>query len=504
MLIKGGSKKSITESGSLRFFCMVFVSMLILVELHAVNHIEWEPVDGADHYQIVLRQNGEQVFVTRSDVARLPVLLAPGDYEFRVDVIDPFDNIVVSSSWNPLTILIKEPPFIVDYTPDTLFADESIFLKIRVSGFVSGEKESTRFHIEDNQGIMLPLEIVSFKEHTEGLERWTSVSLASPQQQPSEGSWHLIMTNPSGSTYRVAKAFVLEKRLKPHITRLRPSTLQGGGKDTRITIIATGLEENAEVHFDGPSEIGMTFLKKLNKDSLSYSLDLTQAAHGWYSVTVSNPSGKSDRKDLALKITPPSIDDYEKLEFDTRNPKPLPKYPHSLHIGYMANIPIGESQTFFDEGFLGFKFGYYQKFFNNFIRKIPVLRDMGWGIGFLLSTAPRLQLLVSNTTTYQFILFLGIHYLTSFDSPLNMLLHTAVGVSYSFHNSPDVSRQTNIDEFSLASMDTLDLIWRIGIGLRIDFTPRFFSIISLDGNLTFYANQPMWSMHPQVEVGLAL
>ncbi len=504
MLIKGISKKSLIESGSRRFSCMVLFSMMILAELHAVNHIEWEPVDGADYYQIVFRQNGEQVFVTRSDAARLPVFLSPGKYEFRVDVIDLFGNIAVSSKWNPLTILLAEQPFIIDNTPDTLFADEKVFLKTRVSGFMSGEKESTRFHIEDDQGTILPLEIVAAEEQAEGSERWTSVSLASARRKPSEGSWNLIMTNPPGSTYRMDEAFVVKRRHKPHITRLSPNALQGGKKYNRITIKATGLEENAEVYFDGPSEIEMTFLEKPDEYSLTYSLDLTQAAYGWYSVAVRNPSGKSDRKHSAFRVQPPSIDDYKELDIDKKNPKPLPKYPRSLNMGYMISIPIGESRTYFDNGLLGFKFGYYQNFFNNLIRKIPVLRDMGWGIGFLLSTTQRLQLSISNVTAYQFILLLGIHYLTPFDFPLNMLLHTAVGVSYSLYNSPDVSRQANIGEISLESMDSIDLVWRIGIGLRIDFTPRIFSILSLDGNLTLYTNNPMWSLHPQFEVGLTL
>jgi len=53
-------------SRSRQIFLILLTFLSAAVVLQAQDKIEWEPVEGADHYRVEIRQDGELILETRS------------------------------------------------------------------------------------------------------------------------------------------------------------------------------------------------------------------------------------------------------------------------------------------------------------------------------------------------------------------------------------------------------------------------------------------------------
>ena len=94
------------ETKRLRFLLFLLTFLSAAVALPAQEKIEWEPVEGADHYRIEIRQDGKLILETRSDKLRIPLFLPPGEYDFLVKVINTFGKIASVGEWSLLKITV--------------------------------------------------------------------------------------------------------------------------------------------------------------------------------------------------------------------------------------------------------------------------------------------------------------------------------------------------------------------------------------------------------------
>lgn len=479
---------------------------MVAAALPAQEKIEWEPVDGADHYRIEIRQNGELVLETRSDESHLPLFLPPGIYDFQVKVINTFGKTASAGEWSPLKITTAVIPFIIDFQPKEIHEGSDHSFRARVSGLVSIAEESTQFILEDAEGKQIQLESEPSALQLETQSgNWDEVILTTRRNNPGQGPWTLVMTNPDGRENRMDSALIVLNRLRPRIRKFSPKEIPAGEIHNMAVLEIAGMETGAIVELTGPSDFQSTLLKDTNDGILEYSLNLQDAETGWYSVRVTNPSGGSDFKEKAFKIlpappTPEEIAAANALKIDDREPRPIPEFPRSLFGGWNFIFPTASTSEYFKNSYAGFSMGFSRNFNNKLIRRIPGLNGLAWEITFIYSyNKTTFPLIDINLNRYNFIL--GVSYVTPFDFPLNLLLRVGSGMGFSIYTSPEHSRDELLGTFRLKDLDSLDFVARFGIGARFDISTRWYVDLSCDFSATFYLSRSAWAIGPRLEGG---
>ena len=345
---------------------MLTASAISLGGLGAADRIEWEPVAGADHYQVEFRQNGVRVALMQRDVPNLPLVLPPGEYEFKVDVIGPFGNAIVSSEWKPLRILASPQPLILDFTPRALYSGDEMSFISRVTGYRGGEKENSTFHLENDAGRKVPLQVENAEERNDGEAPWTEVSLKPNRKVLPAGDWSLVMTNPRREANRMDKALTIQKRLRPRIKRVIPRFLTMGKAYNPLEMKVSGMELDAEILFEGPSDLNVTLLEE-GDGKLHHSLDLTDVEPGRYSITVTNPSGRSHKKKRAFTVMAPKAPPADSLitrvsaRLEKNRPPPHTPIPALTAYRVFDEFPGGGRGNGFRPQFLGFRSDFFSR-----------------------------------------------------------------------------------------------------------------------------------------------
>ena len=474
----------------------------------AQDRIEWEPVDGADHYRVEIRRNGELVLETRSEEAGLPLFLPAGDYEFRVKVINAFDKVASESEWSELRIRAVDVPFIIDLIPAEIHEGERPVFRARVSGYIAGETGS-EFRLENGEGDTISLSVETRTEQTpsDGADApWTEVTLDAGRRYPGEGAWLLVMTNPDGRENLMDPALTVLEKLRPRIRRVTPDEIPAGLQHNTLIVDVDGLEEGALVEFEGPSNISAQLLNKKEKGTLEYSINLQNAEPGWYSVSVTNPSGGEDSKEKAIEVLPRPPTEEElraaaALKIDENQLRALPEHPHAFMLGWNMSFALAEATRYFANDFIGLSVGFSQEFHNDLIRRIPWLDGLGWYAGMVYSrhrTGYPLFDIYCHRVTFE----AGVSYVTPFDFPLNLLVRTGAGPALSVYTSPEYDRDEWIfGYYRLKELDSLDFIARFGLGGRYEISPRWFVDLTVDVTGTFYLSRTVWTLQPRLEGG---
>ena len=230
------------------FLLALLTSLAAAAPLFSQDRIEWVAVEGADHYQVEIRQNDALVLETRSDEAWLPLFLPAGEYRFQVRVINTFGKVASESRWSALTIRAPEIPFIVSMTPNEIHEDGTRVFETRVTGFVpAGESGSgSTFRLENPEEKAIELEVTSHQNAIGGEDdsgAWTSLVLDSGRKNPERGSWTLVMTNPDGRSSRMDSALRVLDRLRPRIRSVSPDRMPAGETHNPLSITIAGLEK---------------------------------------------------------------------------------------------------------------------------------------------------------------------------------------------------------------------------------------------------------------------
>ncbi len=484
----------------------LFVLLLILIigmPLFPEDQVEWQAVEGADHYVIEIRRDGELVLETRSSENSLPLFLPAGVYDFQIRVIDSFGKEGPSSEWKTLTLVAPSVPFAISLYPADIHegADEDFLAK--VSGFVavSDEKEGSTFFLDSEDKKPITLEIIGTNEN----EGWTELTLSTGRTNPELGIWDLTMLNPDSLSSTIAGALEVLPNLKPRIRSVSPGKMDAGLTHNPLSVDISGLEEDAEIFFYGPTPIQPALIAQPEPGSLEYSLNLSEAEAGWYSIRVRNPSGGEAIKEKAFEVMPRPLSDEEltelnALKIDEKESLPLAEHPRALFFGWAVSIPIGETAGFYRTDYVGLTLGYSQSFQNDFFRKLYWLRGLSWDFTFGYT---------NHQTTYpildidlnRFHFLLGLNYVTPYDFPLNLLIKISSGIGISYFTSSEADRNEDLGGIKLSDLDSLDYVMRFGMGGRIDVSKRWFIDILCDVSATFYLSRSAWSVQPKLEGG---
>lgn len=481
-------------------FSLLLINFLMAVSfLTGQNRIEWEPVRGADHYLVEIRGNGRLILETRSDGPGLPQFLPKGIYQLRVSAVNSFGEVVSRSEKITLTISAPEVPFIVDFSPREIHENNKDEFRARVKGLVHTNSAATEFLLEGPGNKRLELEY-AIRDSTDALspDILSEVILKVKDKNPGVGSWNLVMANPDGQTNHMDGALSVLGQWKPRIRRIVPSQFYAGKFHNLITLQGTNIEDGAVIEIDGPSEIKVVALARKDRRALEYSLNLVDAAEGWYSITLTNPSGNSDGMKRAFRVLPPIHD-------ATRKPDSFSKYPHSLSVGWNATRPVGDYYIFDNDGMLGFSIGYSQKFLNSLFRMTPALQSMGWDITFVYThdsyTSETLERADAEILTDWYNLMLGMHYVTPHDGLVHLVLRMGAGIGYNASTYDDVRYQDVVTERNREDFDAIDFVARVSAGVRVDVTPRWYIDLSGDLLAIFYLSRTSLAVQPRIEGG---
>ncbi len=486
------------------FFLLTFLTAA-LSPLSAQEHIQWESVDGADHYEVEIRQDGELVLQTRTGENWLPLFLPAGSYEFQVRVINTFGKTSSESSWSPLLIRGPAIPFVIALSPSEIHEETIRDYTARVSGYVPDTGEGgTLFRLESEDEKPIDLEIETAAEG----EGWTELKLSSGRKDPELGTWKLVMTNPDGRENTMENALEVTPNLRPRIRSVSPNEIPAGKSHNPLNVKIAGLESGADIRFHGPSPVQAALIPGDDGQVLEYSLDLTEAVPGWYSISVTNPSGDSDVKEKAFEVlprplTPEEIAAQHALKIDEKEPLPLADHPRALFFGYAIGFPIGATTEYYNPGWFGLTLGYSQDFHNDFFRKLYWLKGLSWDVTLDITHHQTTYTLYDvELTRIHFLL--GLTYVSPFEFPVNFLLRAASGLGISDFNSPDVGSDEDIGGFTLNDLGSMDYVMKFGAGMRISIGSRWYINVVCDVAATFYLSRSAWVIQPRLEGGWRL
>ena len=477
---------------SSRVYLGLILLGLISSNLSGLEMIQWEAVDGAQYYKIQLRQNGEIIQEAVTQTNSFSHVLPPGDYEYQITVMNVFDDIVSTTDWYPLRIRLLAKPIIIDCTPRQVFLKEKVEFALNVLGYQSDKTENTAFHLENSSGEIINLRVLDAQQNDEDSISYTVILAV--QGQLKIGSWAMIMTQPDKREDRMENAVTVRNKVELQIESISPSVVRVGSPYNHISLTIQGMENEAEIIFNGPSEITATLIQKNDKGLLDYNLNMENAASGWYSVEVRNPSGATQIIKRAIKAEQPIIDIKGNVKQDA-------EYAHSLAGGYSMNFPIAHTTDFFGPGFYGFSVGYAQEIDNRILRQLPILQDFIFEFYAMVNNAHSIQFDSGDINIWQISLIPGLNYTTSFDFPLNVLLRIGLGLSYSLYSLSGSSVNSDNESYDLSERNSLDLVFRFAAGIQTDISKRVFVNLSLNSVNYFYFTKFASFLLPHIEVG---
>lgn len=447
-----------------------------LGSLSAADHIEWEEVEGADYYWVEIKQDDILILETRSDVSHLPLFLPVGDYQFRVSVMNVFGKSVTTSQWYDIKIREATNPFILEISSWSTDSRNHYTFSSRVTGF---QDNKTSFHLEDDAGITIPLEIVNVEKNqdTDG-NSWEKITLKTFKKKPHIGDWFLVMTNPNQHQSRIKTTLSITKSQKTKIIYINPRALYTDTDETISTLEVQGMEPGAEIRFTGTSEIHAVMIKNQENRFLEYRLDTSNAEPGWYSITIANPSGDTVTRDKAFRVFTRSGSRRDNVEDERKDFVLIHDYPRSLSLGYSMDIPVGLATDTFDNNYFTIGARYSQFFFNDIFHHIRALHNLSWGTGLNYS-----QLNQFSQTFIQLHYYLGLSYSTQFNFPVNVMIRMDSG-------------------FTLTNLNYIDYILRLGPAIQFSITPRFFVDLGAYAELVIDSKYALLFIQPYAELGL--
>jgi len=291
--------------------------------------IKWESLDAS--YRIQVRRDNQIFIDTEQTGNELKLNLAPGQYEYRIHVLNPFSKDISVSQWQSLNVESSRIPYFRVQNPLVIREGNSSVDFTVESTLI---REGTSFTLTDGEN--------SFIGEWHQNENLYSVSISVPEITP--GSWDLIAADPSGKTFIHPQALIVRPTRSPEVSKLNirelppegliPITIEGLAFDPEMTVRFEGTEGTLKV---------VTVEVTRGNNALVY-LDLNDAEPGQYNLIVSNPSGEETQIEKSLTITDPVIE-----EIMLKQPR------FEFQIGYAPTVifaPGGETLPVL----LGFEF----------------------------------------------------------------------------------------------------------------------------------------------------
>jgi len=502
--------------------------LLTAVFLPAQEKIEWEPVAGADHYLVEIRQNGELVLETQSRGPFLPLFLPPGSYDFQIGVVDTFGNVKFTGESNRLKVSAPLIPFIVKVSPQIIHRGTKPMFTAQVSGLMENKEQSTIFVLENTEDERLPLDWEVSGLPAEGE---VEITLSGRKTLSKAGIWHLIMTNPDGREDRFENALtIVDPRVQ--ISSMSPRKFAAGNPAAVLRLRVKGFSGDANLVIEGPSTIPVAKLNQGEEGVFEFSLNLSDVSKGQYLISLINPP-----REIDTGIYPPNTVSSKKVlkiekKFQpiSRSPSIISRFPNAIYGGWKPIIRTSGSDSFPDfpdfpgttssettvqpkrqPYYAGFSLG-YSRDIGNISQGKHYLGSLEWCLSANYaqhrSTIESFTTFITVKETYHSLAFLlGITYITRFDFPLNLLAMVGFGVDFAFYRySHDMSvLLPELDQHfrsNFPQRNSMRSLMSFDLGLRWNTTPRLFINAAANAVLKNAINgNNEWSIQPRVEGG---
>ena len=260
----------------------------VLGEAGGPVNIEWDSAETL--FRIEVRRDGQIFIDTERSENSLQLNLAPGFYEYRITVLNPFGKAVTSSDWQPLTVHRARIPYFRVITPLVVWEGENEAVFDVVSANL---RDGTLFALFDGDETRIEA------SWTEG-EGDDTVRVGIEGLAP--GSWDLEATDPSGRTFVHPDALIIRPTRPPAIRRTDTRRIPNEGL-VPVAIEGEAFDPEMEVTVEGPKgELTVAAVNVTDAENATIYLDMTEAEPGDYDVTVINPAGEKDRRSKAVTV----------------------------------------------------------------------------------------------------------------------------------------------------------------------------------------------------------
>ena len=251
--------------------------------------IKWESMNTS--YRVEVRRDSQIFINTETSENELKLNLAPGSYEYRIHVLNPFGKDVSVSEWQPLKVERTRIPYFRVQNPLVLWEGENtVTMKVESPEL----REGTVFKLTNGE------KTIKAEWKKEG--NLFNVSFSDAYMEP--GSWDLIATDPSGRSFTHPGAVIVRPTRSPELEDISSSELPSEGL-VPITLEGMSFDPEMTIEFEGPEgklQVAAVEVSEGNK-ALVY-LDLNKAKPGDYNLVLTNPSGEETRIEDSLTIIP--------------------------------------------------------------------------------------------------------------------------------------------------------------------------------------------------------
>lgn len=250
--------------------------------------IGWESLDTS--YRVEVRRDGQVFIDTEQSENELKLNLAPGFYEYRIHVLNPFEKEVSVSGWLPLTVESSKIPYFRVTIPEVVWEGATA---IEMTLEATQLRPETVFNIVKDQN-RIPVE-------WRGAAGVYTVTVSDDNLNP--GNWDLEALDPSGETFVHPDALVVRPTRSPVIEDLSTRTVVAGNL-VSIEVSGEAFDPETTFTFEGPGgELPVAAMEINEEGNAVLYLDLKDAKAAEYDLIASNPSGEETRENNALLVT---------------------------------------------------------------------------------------------------------------------------------------------------------------------------------------------------------
>ncbi len=338
------------------------------------NSIVWEAVEGAGSYRIEIRRNGAVFIDTETSELQLNLGLSPGEYEYRIGVVDPFGKKGATTGWIELTVKRARTPYFRVTEPIIAWENtENQFLSLEIIN-IDGR---LAFRLTNGETT------VELAETITGSESFLEVDITGM----SPGTWDLVATAPSGLSFAHPGALIIRPTRPPEITDTDVIEIFAEGL-VPVKISGESFDEDMTVNFKGADgSLQVEAIEVEDGSTAIVYLNMQGAAPGSYDLILANPAGGESVRENAISVEAP---------IDNLKPKVQPRFEIQIGWAPMSNIPKdGETWVFGLATFetaLTFHSGWTKPFVNGlgvetralFGATNYVLADGSWGFDYIV------------------------------------------------------------------------------------------------------------------------
>ncbi|MCG8452568.1 MAG: hypothetical protein MI717_05245 [Spirochaetales bacterium] len=253
--------------------------------------IEWEEVTGAASYRIQVRRDGIEFIDTKVLETRLGLDLAPGNYEYRIFVLNPFGGEAARSPWKNLRVERAATPY----------------FRVPMAQSVPEGSGILKFSLEELE-TESPVEYWFLSGENEVLSQKENSILSINTESLEPGLWDVEARAASGLRFSVPGVLTITAKPEPQPEETSELIQAYQGKSIAFSLEGTGFYSGMEIQVLGEDgELPIHALVVKNAEMATVYLDAREANPGKYTLNIMGGKEGVTRSAGTLLISPPPV-----------------------------------------------------------------------------------------------------------------------------------------------------------------------------------------------------